>query len=141
MWVTRLNSTALKLLDGSYTTQQFQVGANANQTIGVSVTSARAIDMGNNLVNSQATSPSMATAAVGASLGGAVNGFLAQTLTLAGNGTVNTIPATGTLAAGSSAKTVATAIKRIHCVEWSHRHCHHQGNDLQRHHRPLFSSS
>jgi flagellin len=100
----------LKLLDGSYTTQQFQVGANANQTIGVSVTSARAIDMGNNLVNSQATSPSMATAAVGASLGGAVNGFLAQTLTLAGNGTVNTIPATGTLAAGSSAKTVATAI-------------------------------
>ncbi len=100
----------LKLLDGSYTTQQFQVGANANQTIGVSVTSARAIDMGNNLVNSQATSPSMATAAVGGSLGGAVNGFLAQTLTLAGNGTVNTIPATGTLAAGSSAKTVATAI-------------------------------
>ncbi len=100
----------LKLLDGSYTTQQFQVGANANQTIGVSVTSARAIDMGNNLVSSQATSPSMATAAVGATLGAAVNGFLAQTLTLAGNGTVNTIPATGTLAAGSSAKAVATAI-------------------------------
>ncbi|WNO04902.1 flagellin [Rhodoferax mekongensis] len=100
----------LKLLDGSYTTQQFQVGANANQTIGVSVTSARAIDMGNNLVSSQTTAPSMATAAVGATLGAAVNGFVAQTLTLAGNGTVNTIPATGTLTAGSSAKSVATAI-------------------------------
>ncbi|WP_296510453.1 flagellin [Rhodoferax sp.] len=100
----------LKLLDGSYTTQQFQVGANANQTIGVSVTSARAIDMGNNLVNSQATAPSIATAAVGPSFAGAVNGFLAQTLTLAGNGTVNTIPATGTLAGGSSAKAVATAV-------------------------------
>ena len=100
----------LKLLDGSYTTQQFQVGANANQTIGVSVTSARAIDMGNNLVSSQATAPSMATAGVGASLGAAVNGFISQTLTLAGNGTVNTIPASGTLAAGSSAKSVATAI-------------------------------
>jgi flagellin len=100
----------LKLLDGSYTTQQFQVGANANQTIGVSVTSARAIDMGNNLVNSKAAAPSIATAAVGGSLAAAVNGFLTQTLTLAGNGTVNTIPATGTLAPGSSAKTVATAI-------------------------------
>ncbi|CAM8635432.1 FlgL Flagellin and related hook-associated proteins [Comamonadaceae bacterium] len=100
----------LKLLDGSYTTQQFQVGANANQTIGVSVTSARAVDMGNNEVKSSATAPSIATAASGGSLAGAVNGFLAQTLTLAGNGTVNTIPATGTLDAGSSAKAIATAI-------------------------------
>jgi len=98
----------LKLLDGSYTTQQFQVGANANQTIGVSVSSARATDMGNNAINSTAVAPSMATAATGAST--VVNGFLAQTLTLAANGTVATIPTTGTLAAGSSAKAVATAI-------------------------------
>ena len=107
---TQTEFNGLKLLDGSYTTQQFQVGANANQTIGVSVTSARAIDMGNNLVNSQATTPSMATAAVGGTLAGAVNGFLSQTLTLAGNGTVNTIPSSGTLADGTSAKAVATAI-------------------------------
>jgi flagellin len=101
----------LKLLDGSYTTQQFQVGANANQTIGVSVTSARAIEMGNNIVNSNtATAPSISSAGVGANLAGAVNGFTAQVLTLAGNGTVNTIPATGTLADGTSAKAVATAI-------------------------------
>ncbi|BDT71058.1 B-type flagellin [Comamonadaceae bacterium OS-4] len=100
----------LKLLDGSYTTQQFQVGANANQTIGVSVTSARAVDMGNNAVKSSTTAPSLATAAVGPSLAGAANGFLSQTLTLAGNGTVNTIPASGALAAGSSAKAIATAI-------------------------------
>jgi flagellin len=97
----------LKLLDGSYTTQQFQVGANANQTIGVSVTSARAVDMGNNAVTSSATAPSIATAAVGPTLAGAANGFVTQTLTLAGNGTVNTTPS---LAGGSSAKTIATAI-------------------------------
>jgi len=100
----------LKLLDGSYTTQQFQVGANANQTIGVSVSSARATDMGNNAINSTAVAPSMATAATGASAAATLNGFVAQTLTLAANGTVATIPTTGTLAAGSSAKAVATAI-------------------------------
>jgi flagellin len=100
----------LKLLDGSYTTQQFQVGANANQTIGVSVTSARAVDMGNNAVSSKTAAPSIATAAAGPSLAGTANGFLSQTLTLAGNGTVNTIPTSGTLADGTSAKAVATAI-------------------------------
>jgi len=32
----------LRILDGSYTTQQFQVGANANQTIGVSIDGTKA---------------------------------------------------------------------------------------------------
>jgi flagellin len=100
----------LKLLDGSYTTQQFQVGANANQTIGVSVSSARAVDMGNNRITSKTTAPSIATAAVGANLAAAVNGFAAQAFTLSGNGTVSTIPTSGNLAAGSSANAVATAI-------------------------------
>ena len=36
-----------KLLDGSFTNSQFQVGANANQTINVTVGSARATDIGN----------------------------------------------------------------------------------------------
>ncbi len=102
----------LKLLDGSYTTQQFQVGANANQTIGVSISSARAVDMGNNIVSSNITAPSISTAKEYADItaGTAINGFAAQTLTLAGNGTVNTIPSTGTLAAGTSAKALATSI-------------------------------
>ncbi|RRJ85003.1 flagellin [Aestuariirhabdus litorea] len=38
----------LKLLDGSYGTKQFQVGANANETIGVAINSARATDIGAN---------------------------------------------------------------------------------------------
>ena len=36
----------LKLLDGSFTSQQFQVGANANQTISVSVSDARTAKLG-----------------------------------------------------------------------------------------------
>ena len=39
------------VLDGSLTSSQFQVGANANQTINVGVQSARATDIGNNSVN------------------------------------------------------------------------------------------
>jgi len=36
----------LRILDGSYTTQQFQVGANANQTIGVSIDGTKANQIG-----------------------------------------------------------------------------------------------
>lgn len=41
---TEFNS--LKILDGTYSAQQFQVGANANQTITTSISSARARDIG-----------------------------------------------------------------------------------------------
>ncbi|ROR34919.1 flagellin [Inmirania thermothiophila] len=41
---TEFNGT--KLLDGSFAAQAFQVGANANQTITVSVSSARTVDLG-----------------------------------------------------------------------------------------------
>jgi flagellin len=109
---TQTEFNGLKLLDGSYTTQQFQVGANANQTIGVSIASARAVDMGNNIVTSSSTAPSIATAKENGDItaSGSVNGFTAQRLTLAGNGTVNTIPSSGTLAAGTSAKALASSI-------------------------------
>ena len=106
----------LKLLDGSFTTQMFQVGANANQTIGVSVASALATDMGNNKVTTSLTTPTIATPqfslgplSTAANVTTAVNGFATQTLTIAGNGAVKaTDPAVGTLAA-ASAKTIATA--------------------------------
>ncbi|MBT9591254.1 MAG: flagellin [Thiobacillus sp.] len=49
---TEFNGT--KLLDGSFTAQQFQVGANANQTIGVTVDGARATQLGS-VVNTAGT--------------------------------------------------------------------------------------
>jgi flagellin len=107
----------LKLLDGSFTTQQFQVGANANQTIGVSVASALATDMGNNKVSTSLTSPTISTPTLSAgplstpaNVVTAINGFATQTLTISGNGAVKaTDPAVGTLAS-SSAKKIATAV-------------------------------
>jgi flagellin len=106
----------LKLLDGSFTTQMFQVGANANQTIGVSVASAQATDMGNNKVSTSLTTPSISTPTLSAgplstpaNVLTAINGFATQTLTISGNGAVKqTDPAVGTLLS-SSAKKIATA--------------------------------
>jgi flagellin len=105
---TQTEFNGLKLLDGSYTTQQFQVGANANQTIGVSIASARATDMGNNKVTTTTLDPGIATAIAGAAISATTppNGLAGQTLTISGNGTINTT----TLSAGDSAKKVATAL-------------------------------
>ncbi|HZV65132.1 MAG TPA: flagellin [Telluria sp.] len=118
------------VLDGSLTNTQFQVGANAGQSIGVTIASAKASDIGNNFVNTNA-STAAAPAATGSALASAVlatasqdfegnttsggtalpatslNGFAAQTLTIAGNGATAT---TGVLAAGSTAKDVAAAV-------------------------------
>ena len=55
---TEFNGT--KLLDGSFTNQQFQVGANANQTIGVTVDGARATQLGS-VVNTAGTRSVTAT--------------------------------------------------------------------------------
>ena len=55
----------LNLLDGSFTAQSFQVGANANQTISVSVTGARGADLGNNTVSGESdTTVSQGTGSV-----------------------------------------------------------------------------
>ncbi len=43
---TTTQFNGINLLDGSFTTQQFQVGANANQTISVSVSGARTAQIG-----------------------------------------------------------------------------------------------
>ncbi len=112
-----------KLLDGSMTSAQFQVGANANQTISIGIQSAEALALGNNsLTSTNADGIEAATGAGAASIasGGAgqaavgpasaaptVNGVIAETLTVkdaSGTtiGTVN-IPLNGNLdtAAGS----------------------------------------
>lgn len=45
-----------KLIDGSYSNRQFQVGANANQTIAFSIASAKAEDLGAKAGNSTSSS-------------------------------------------------------------------------------------
>jgi flagellin len=89
-----------KLLDGSFTAMQFQVGANAHQTIGVTVGSAKATDIGNQATVTDA-------AAMTASGAGVATTVTAQTLTINGlqQGTVD-------IAAGASASDIASAVNR-----------------------------
>jgi len=100
------------ILDGSLSNAQFQVGANANQTINFSVGSASANAIGNNTLstNNQATAGGMGDAILGTAAGVvSANGFKAQALTIQGNGQSATIPAS-VLVAGTTAQGVAAAV-------------------------------
>jgi flagellin len=90
------------VLDGTLNNAQFQVGANANQTINFSIGSVKANSIGNNTVASNGTN----TTAVARDATVPLNATAAQTLTIQGNGTT----ATAAVAANSSAFTVAAQI-------------------------------
>jgi flagellin len=102
----------LKVLDGSYQGQQFQVGANANETIGVSIQGASSNDLKNNTVALQSgtanTGLGTATAAV-ANTAAAGNGAAAQTLTIAGGAGSTTV---GVLA-NDQASAIAAAANAV----------------------------
>ncbi|NOZ11341.1 MAG: hypothetical protein GXP09_09925 [Gammaproteobacteria bacterium] len=123
----------LKLLDGSFTSQQFQVGAEANQTVSVSVAGATAEILGTNrLSTNNATDVGMSasvesntTSTNGATVG--VASTAANTLALAGNNVATqTITVTGpagnsdiatsqtvSVTAADSASTIATALNAL----------------------------
>jgi flagellin len=92
----------LNLLDGTLTNVQFQVGANANQTINASIGSSAANSMGNYQVNAVGTMTNAATASSTAT----TNGVAAQTLTIAGNGATTT----ASVASNASAYAIAQAV-------------------------------
>ena len=96
-----------KLLDGSFVAQQFQVGANANQVINLSMGSARAVDMGNQALTTDGTAgvPQAAAADLAAAQT-AGNGYTAQTLTIRGGvGSADV-----DVALGASAKDIAQSV-------------------------------
>lgn len=75
----------LKLLNGSFQAQTFQVGANENQTISVSITGATTSDLGNfelEEVNSTANVGAGATSAPAANIGAVTHPIAEQTLTI-----------------------------------------------------------
>ncbi|WP_022965707.1 flagellin [Denitrificimonas caeni] len=99
-----------KVLDGSFTGVDFQVGANANETIRVNVSGAAATDLGNNKI--------VASAQTGSTLGKATaaNGVTASVLTITGPEGQKATPASGevgTIAAGASAKDIAAAVNAM----------------------------
>ncbi|WP_207829708.1 flagellin [Pseudomonas sp. 43(2021)] len=79
-----------KLLDGSYGTKAIQVGANANETINLSLDNVAASNIGSQQIKSTAIAPSAA-------------GLAAGSITVTGNGQTKTVA----YAAGASAKTIA----------------------------------
>jgi len=114
--ITRVASqtqfNGIELLDGTFTSQAFQVGANANQTISVnSIADARATALGSNILVMAGTAMNANTAAATAAAT-TVNGVAAQnnmTLTTANSGSpLTTSPFS--LAISSTAAQLATAI-------------------------------
>ena len=96
-----------KLMDGSFGTKSFQVGSNANETIGVTINSASAktigadrLDVAGNGYGSVVSGATLAAAAATTS-GGVV--------TITGS---NGKEGTATLVAGTSTKTMATEINK-----------------------------
>lgn len=94
------------ILDGSLNNAQFQVGANANQTINFSISSAQASAIGNNAL-AQNGGGTMQNATAVATAIPAVNGGLTTSLTIQGNGTSS---GAITLTAGSSGKAIADKV-------------------------------
>ncbi|WGG51689.1 flagellin [Rugamonas sp. DEMB1] len=96
------------VLDGSLTSSQFQVGANANQTINVGVQSARATDIGNNALSAlygDVTANSSSATVTDK------NAITDQTLSFTTN-TSNTA-STVAVTAGDSAKRIAANVNAL----------------------------
>jgi len=102
----------LNTLDGTLNNAQFQVGANANQTINFSIGSASANAIGNNALatNNVDAGFGLGEKVVGTATGVIkANNFAAQSLTIQGNGQSVTIPAS-TLTVGSTAYAISQAV-------------------------------
>ena len=98
----------LNLLDGSFTSQSFQVGANANQTIDISsIADSRATALGSNILQLGGTDMNVYTAAAADNTAGnGVDVEAGLTLNTTNGGTT----AAFGYAAGASAKDIAAAI-------------------------------
>jgi len=99
----------LKLLDGTFTTQTFQVGANANQTISFTIAGATTNHLSNNYVsavNATADEGSAASADPATTLAGVTHTVEAQTLTVSGTLGTDTVA----ISDAASAFTIAAAV-------------------------------
>lgn len=95
------NFNGKNLLNGDFTSQSFQVGANANQVIDVSISSTQTSDIGG---YEALSSPAAGT--IADSVAAAANNVTAQTLTLNGFAGTDTVD----VLAGASARTVTASV-------------------------------
>ncbi len=108
------NSTTfngLKILDGTFLSQQFQVGPNANETIGVSIASMQADDLGRYFVDAINTTPGFGTGTASAALAAlpATNTIAAQDLEITGAAGIGNV----TVSPGDSAFDIAAAVNVV----------------------------
>lgn len=101
----------LKILDGSYQNKAFQVGANANETINVSIAGVAATDLANYGLTGVNTNASQGTgqATAAATSLPTNNTIAAQTLTVSGSKGTTTVA----VAAGDSAYTIARNVNAV----------------------------
>ncbi|WP_028110195.1 flagellin [Ferrimonas futtsuensis] len=108
--LTRIADTTVfggqKLLDGSYGTQSFQIGANANETIGISLKNTGAKAIGYNSQTLEGASAGLGAAAA-AGTTSPVNGVTATTLTISGTESKDI-----SVSLSDSAETIAAAINK-----------------------------
>jgi len=101
---TTTNFNGRNLFDGSFGTAQFQIGANANQTITATTANLRTTNYGNNQVKTGA-----AGSGVGAGNLGAAQAVTGGALTINGSAGSKDV----TVVAGTSAKTIAGQINNV----------------------------
>ena len=100
------------LLDGSFTSQAFQVGANSNQTIAISIENAAGSGLGNSTNDLINASSNEGAGSAAITIGTGVsdsNGMKAQTLTVSGFRGSTTASVSG----NDTAASVATAINGV----------------------------
>jgi flagellin len=107
---TTTQFNGLNLLDGTYTSQAFQVGSNANQTVGITLTSARTSALGSE-TKALFTNSGTELGHGGVENATPASAVLAQVLTYTvtpsgGSATTSTV----SVAAGDSAKTIASKV-------------------------------
>jgi flagellin len=101
------------VLDGTLNNAQFQVGANANETISFSIPSAKSSELGNHSLsstNNTATGIAAATALLGAGLADTSGGNNVTLQTLSIFGPESTAVSTVAVAANDSALAIANAV-------------------------------
>lgn len=112
--VERISDTTtfngVKLLDGSFTAKDFQVGSESGETIAVTLAGASKSDLGINKLFGNTTDADLGSSSVkpGATTGSlpANNGTAAQTLSITGSQGTGSV----TVSAGDSAATIAAAV-------------------------------
>ena len=95
-----------KLLDGSMISAQFQVGANAGETISFGIGSARSTDLGNHSLTTNNATAGGIEVATATNADSQANTVKAQTLTVVGKEGSSTVDVT----AGDSAAKIAEAV-------------------------------